>query len=292
MCEILDEGEYFKVKEPELAWDRIGGFQEVKERLEEMVSMPIKFADSFERAGTKPHSGILMWGPPKTSMNSLVEAAAKSAGSTYISASSKELIKEPREITHLYEKAAEKAPCIIYIDEIDLLAPRREIESTVKGGNSRKQIAPPGTTRLLFKELDKVSDIRDVITVGGTYSPEGIDPAVLRNGRLERKIYVPMPDFEDRLEILKLGLEKIPLADDISLEKLAELTRYYVANEIASLPREAVLLAIKEKGDDFDVVEMKHFERAMKRVPPSLSPEIIKRYEETLREECKHRYMY
>ncbi|MFQ5888193.1 MAG: AAA family ATPase, partial [Candidatus Hydrothermarchaeales archaeon] len=229
MCEIFDEGEYFKVKEPGLKWDEIGGFHEVKGRLEEMVSMPIKFAESFKKAGVKTHTSILMWGPPKTSMNSLVEASAKSAGSTYISAPAKELMKKHEEITHLYETAGEKAPCIIFIDEIDLLAPRREVEAQLEEGDTFRHPAPSSTTRLLFSELDKVSDRKDVITVGGTYHPELIDPALLRNGRLERKIYVPAPDFDDRLEILKLSLEKVPLENDVSMEKLADLTEHYVA---------------------------------------------------------------
>ncbi|MEE8423699.1 MAG: AAA family ATPase [Thermodesulfobacteriota bacterium] len=292
MCEIFDEGEYFKVKEPEWTWDKIGGFQEVKERLEELVSMPIKFAESFDKAGVKTHSSILIWGLPKTSMNSLVEAAAKSAGSTYISAPAKELMKIPEEITRLYQTALEKTPCIIFIDEIDLLAPRREVEPQVDEGGALRKPAPPGTTRLLFSELDKVSDRKDVVTVGGTYYPELIDPALLRNGRLERKIFVPLPDYDDRLDILKLSMDKVPLKNDVSIEKLAELTERYVASELVSLPRVATLFAIKEKGNDFDSVKMNHFKKAMKRVPPSLSPETVKKYDEIFREECKHRYMY
>ena len=290
MCEIFDEGEYFKVKEPGWTWDKIGGFQEVKDRLEEMVSMPIKFAETFDKDGVKTHSSILIRGLPKTSMNSLVEAAAKSAGSTYISAPAKELMKIPEEITHLYQTALEKAPCIIFIDEIDILAPRREVEPLAEEGSRRP--APTSTTRLLFAELDKISDRKDVVTVGGTCYPELIDPALLRNGRLERKIFVPLPDYDDRLDILKLSMDKVPLENDVSIEKLAELTERYVASELVSLPREATLFAIKEKGNDFDSVNMDHFRKTMKRVPPSLSPETVKKYDEIFREECKHRYMY
>ena len=292
MCEIFDEGEYFKIKEPTWIWDKIGGFPEVKERLEEMVSMPIKFSDAFKKAGVNTHTSILIWGPPKTSMNSMVEAAANSADATYISAPAVELMKKPHEITHLYKTARENTPCIIFIDEIDRLAPRREVETEITDGEIKREQVPSSTTRILFSELDKVADKKDVITVGGTCHPEIVDPALLRNGRLERKIYIPVPDFDDRLDILKLSLEKVPLKEDVSVEKLADMTEYYVASDLVSLPREATLLAIKEKGGDFDVVEMRHFKDAMKRVPPSLTPEIVKKYEEIYREECKHRYMY
>ena len=105
MCEILEPGEHFKIKEPVATWDNIGGYNEVKERLEEMVSLPLKHPDAFDKAGMAPGNGILMWGPPKTGFNAFAEAAANSADVSYISASSAELIKDEHYITDLFEEA-------------------------------------------------------------------------------------------------------------------------------------------------------------------------------------------
>jgi transitional endoplasmic reticulum ATPase len=290
MCEILEPGEYFKVKKPGIDWEDIGGYGEVKERLEEMVSLPLKHPETFKEAGLAPRSGILMWGPPKSSMNTLAEAAAKSARASFISARAEEIMKRESEITHLYETASNLAPCVVFINEVDALAPRREAESTLIP--PPKKLAPPSTTRLLFAEVDKVSGRKDIVTIGGTHRPDMLDPALLRNGRLDRKIFVPAPDYYDRLEILRMALNSTPIGGDVTPEKLAELTESYASSEILSLPRQATLLAIKEKGDKFERVGLKHFKQAMERVPPSLTQDLIRRYEEIYREECKHRYMY
>lgn len=295
MHEHIEKGAYFKIKEPRWTWEKVGGLDEVKTRLNEMVSLPIKHAETFERAGLSPPSGVLLWGPPGGGKTVLAEAAAQSAGCSYISVKAIEIMSEPDEITKMFDTAKELAPCIVFINEIDALAPRREASSLWAEGVTRDapvRLAPSSTTRILFAELDKVSERRDIITIGATYRPDVLDPALLRDGRLDRKIWVPAPDFDDRLELFQLHLRKTPLADDVELEKLAEMTEYYVGADIVGLCREATIIAIKEQKDEFKAVEQKHFKEALKRVTPPLSPESMRRYEEILREECKHRYMY
>jgi len=295
MCEHIEKGAYFKIKKPRWTWEKIGGLEEAKTRLEEMVSLPIKHSKSFEKAGLQSPSGILLWGPPGGGKTALAEAAANSAGSNYISVKAIEIMSEPEEITKMFETAKELAPCIVFINEIDALAPRREATSLWAEGVTRDapvRLAPPGTTRILFAELDKISERHDIVTIGATYRPDVLDPAILRNGRLDRKIWCAAPDFDERLEILKIHLKKTPLADDVNLEEIAKMTEYYVGADIVGLCREATVIAIKEQGDDFKAVTLKHFKEALKRVPPSLSPESLKKYEEILHEECKHRYMY
>lgn len=293
MC--IERGVYFKIKKPRWTWEKIGGLHEAKDRLEEMVSLPIKHPESFEKAGVSPPSGVLLWGPPGGGKSVLSEAAAHSAGCSYISVKAIEIMSEPEEIAKMFETAEKLAPCIVFINEIDALAPRREAESFWAEGVTRDaplRVAPPSTTRTLFAELDKISDRKDIVTIGATYRPDVLDPAILGDGRLERKIWVPTPDFDDRLELFKIHLRKTPLADDVDLEKLAEMTEYYVGADIVGLCREAIVFAIKDKKDEFKAVEERHFKEALRRVPPSLSPESLRKYEEILREECKHRYMY
>ncbi len=295
MAEHIEKGAYFKIKKPRWNWDKIGGLKEVKERLEEMVSLPLKHPEVFEKASLRPPSGILLWGPPGGGKTVLAEAAAFSAGCSYISVKAIEIMSEPEEITKMYDAAVELAPCVIFINEVDALAPQRDAVSIWAVGITRDapvRIAPIEITKILYKELDKVSDNNDIITLGGTYRPDILDPQILKKGRLDRKAYVPPPDYEDRLQIFSIHLKNTPLAGDVSLEMLAEQTEYYVGADIVGLVQEARVLAIKEKVERFDVVEMDHFRQAMKRVPPSLSPETVKKYDETLKEECDHCYLF
>ncbi|MEE9594228.1 MAG: AAA family ATPase, partial [Candidatus Hydrothermarchaeales archaeon] len=264
MCEVLEPGEHFKVKQPQLSWDDIAGFSELKERLEEMVSLPLKHPQSFKKAGIKPHAGVLIWGPSNSGYNTLAEAAAKSAESNYISSKAAELLKHEGTIQMLFDTAVELAPCVLFIGDIEELAPRREVAS------EDGKWAPTEVTRQLFAEIDKVAGRGDVIIIGATQHPELVDPALLRNGRIDRKIYVPAPDYYDRLEIIKASLKETPLHEDVKMEELAEMTEYYSASDILSFTREATLFAIKDKKGNFEAVGLKNFKDAMGKVPPSL----------------------
>ncbi len=290
-----EKGAYFKIKEPRWNWNRIGGLKEVKERLEEMVILPLRYLNKFKEVGLKPPSGILLWGPPGGGKTVLAEAAAYHAGVNYIAVKAIEIMSEPEEITAMYDKAIELAPCVVFINEVDALAPKRGAKSQWVYGITRDapvRIAPPEVTEIFYKNLDRVADREDIITIGGTYRPDVLDEQAKKKGRLERKIYVPAPDFEDRLEIFKIHLGETPIAEDVDLEKLAEYTEYYVGADIRGVVREAKIIAIREKGPDFDKIEMRHFEEALKRVPPYLSPQAAQKYEETLREDCTHCYLF
>lgn len=289
MGKHIERGAYFKIKKPRWHWERIGGLGEVKERLEEMVTLPLKHPESFKKGNLSTPSGVLLWGPPGGGKTVLAEAAAYHAECSYIAVKAIEIMSEPDEITVMYETARELAPCVIFINEVDALAPRRDVESKWVEGVTRDapvRIAPESITELLFKALDKAGN--DVITIGGTYRPDVLDKQIQMKGRLDRKLYVPAPDYDDRLEIFQKQLRNTPLADDVSLEELAKRTEYYVGADIRGVVREATAIAIREKGKGFDRVEGRHFEQAMKRIPPYLSPESAKKYEETVAEECEH----
>lgn len=290
MCEIFEPGEYYKVKKPEMTFERIGGYDEVKERLQEMVSLPLKHPETFESAGMTPPNGLLMWGPPNTSMNTFAEAAANAADSSYISSTAPQLLLDDHSIKHLFEDAENLAPVVVYIGEVDLLAPRREGESTLMPNT--KEVASTDTTRAIFAEVDKIADRQDIVIVAGTNRPDYLDPALLRNGRLDRKVYVPAPDHDDRLAIFEMITKGNPLGEDVTPEKLAEMTRGYAPAEMVNIPREATLQAIKENPEGFEKVELRHFESALEKIKGTLPEDLVIRYEDVYKEECKHRYMY
>ncbi len=289
MCEVLEPGQYFKIKEPETGFSDIGGYQEVKQRIEEMIVLPLKHPETFKKAGLNPPRGVLLWGPPN-SYATFAEAAAKEAGVTLISAQAEKLLEDEHQITHVFEAGVINSPSIIFISDIEILAPRKELESRLIPPPS--EIAPSSATRLLFKEVDKIVERDDVRVLVSSSRPDILEPALLRNGRIDRKIYVPHPEFEDRLEILKIAFKGVPLAEDVTLEKIAELTAYYVPWQLITLPREATLMGIKDEKANFKEVRLKHIQDALKRLEPELTPELIRKYDEIYKEECKHRYMY
>ncbi len=290
-----EKGAYFKIKKPRWNWQKIGGLKDVKERLEEMVVLPLKYGEKFKKLGIKPPSGILLWGPPGGGKTVLAEAAAYHAGVNYISVKAIEIMSEPEEITEMYNKAIELAPCVVFINEVDALAPKRGAKSQWVYGITRDapvRIAPPEVTEIFYENLDRVSEREDIITIGGTYRPDVLDELAKKKGRLERKIYVPPPSFEDRLEIFKIHIGDTPLADDVDLEELARRTEFYVGADIRGVVREAKVIAIREKGENFDKLEMRHFEEALRRIPPYLSPQAALKYQETLMQDCEHCYLF
>lgn len=286
---------YYEVLEPRFGWEEIGGLQKVKERLEEMVSLPLKYHNSFEKANLKPPAGILLWGPPGGGKSMLAEASAYEANASYITVKGIEVISEPHVIKEMFEEAVRLKPCVVFINEIDSLAPRREEMSLWTSGITRDapmRFATPEATRIINQALDSVSNEREVVTIGATYRPDILDPVILRNGRLERKIYVPAPDFNDRLEILRMQTRKMPVDIEVDLGKLAKMTEYYVGADIVALCREAALIAIKEGKEKFEKIKMVHFLKAFERINPPLTKEELNKYEEVLGEECPHRYQY
>ncbi|RMF89890.1 MAG: AAA family ATPase [Methanobacteriota archaeon] len=292
---FIEKGAYFKIKKPRWSWQRIGGLREAKDRLEEMVSLPLRNPEVFRKAGLTPPHGILLWGPPGGGKTVLAEAAARSAGCSYIAVKAIEIMSEPEEIRVMYETAAELAPTVIFVNEVDALAPKRDAESIWAVGITRDapvRIAPPEITEIFYEEMDRASKRRDIITIGGTYRPDVLDPLSTKKGRMERKIYVPPPDLEDRKEIIRIHLKGKKLGPDISVDRLAEMTEYYVGADILGMIREATVIAIREGEGSFDHLTEEHFIKAMKRVPPSLSPQTVEKYNETLKQECEHCYLF
>ncbi len=295
MAEFIERGAYFKIKKPRWNWSRIGGLSDAKEKLEEMVSLPLKNPATFKRAGLTPPHGILLWGPPGGGKTVLAEAAARSAGSSYIAVKAIEIMSEPEELRIMYETATELAPTVIFVNEVDALAPKRDAESVWAVGITRDapvRIAPPRITERFYEEMDKAAQRSDVITIGGTYRPDVLDAQSLKKGRMERKIYVPPPDLEDRKEIIQIHLKKKTIASDVSVDLLADLTENYVGADILGLIREATVISIREGQGKFEVLTLDHFKKAMKRVPPSLSPRTVEKYNETLSQECEHCYLF
>src|ERR671911_203609 len=273
------------VEIPDINWDDIGGLESIKQEMQEAVEWPLKYQGIFTFADAVPPKGILLYGPPGTGKTLIAKAAANESEANFISIKGPELLSKwvgesEKGVREVFRKARQAAPCIIFFDEVDAIAPRR---GGSFGGDSHV------TERLisqLLTELDGLEILTNVVVIAATNRPDIIDPALLRPGRFDRLLYVPPPDRDSRLQIIRIHTKKKPLADDINVEQLADHTDGYTGADIASLSSAAVMLALREhvskykdpKEADGHIEElkihMKHFEEAMKKIRPLSNQEL------------------
>ncbi len=264
------------VEVPKVKWSDIGDLEEAKQELREAVEWPLKYPDMFERMGIRPPKGILLYGPPGTGKTLLAKAVANESGANFIAVKGPELLSKwvgesEKGIREVFRKARQVAPCVIFFDEIDALAPRRGL---YEGSHVTESVV-----NQLLTELDGIEELRGVVVIGATNRPDLVDPGLLRPGRFDRLILVPAPDKKARLEILKVHTRKVPLAKDVNLEKLAEITEGFSGADIEGLVREAVMTALRENKEAKEV-KMKHFKKALSKIKPSITDDIMKYYEE------------
>ncbi|AXH89511.1 AAA family ATPase [Micromonospora aurantiaca] len=248
--------------------DDVGGLHEVKQTLTESVLWPLTYPDTFARLGVTPPRGVLLYGPPGCGKTYLVTALAGSGRANVLSVKGAELLSKwvgesERAVRELFRRARRAAPTLVFLDEVDALAPIRG--QATDGGTTDRVVAA------LLTELDGVEALRNVVVVGATNRPELVDPALLRPGRLERLVYVPPPDGPARTEILRASARDVPLAPDVDLDALGAELDGFSAADCAALIREAALAAMRESLSA-STVTAAHVEAARNRVRPSLDP--------------------
>jgi len=259
------------LESPDLTLDDVGDMTEVKQVLTEAVLWPLTYPDTFARLGIRPAHGVLLYGPPGCGKTYLVRALAGSGQANVLPVKGAELLSKwvgesERGVRELFRRAREAAPALIFLDEVDALAPQRG-QGSDSGVTDRVVAA-------LLTELDGIEALRDVVVVAATNRPDLIDSALLRPGRLDRLVYVPPPDGPARAEILKAAARKTPLEPGIDLAALAERLQGYSAADCAALLREAALVAMRESMAT-PLVTAHHLELALGTVRPSIKPELL-----------------
>ncbi|UGT45962.1 AAA family ATPase [Nocardia yamanashiensis] len=254
-----------------LTLDDVGDMAETKQALTEAVLWPLRHPDSFARLGIEPPRGVLLYGPPGCGKTFLVRALAGTGQLSVHAVKGAELMDKwvgssERAVRELFQRARDSAPSLVFLDEIDALAPRRG-QSTDSGVTDRVVAA-------LLTELDGVEPLRDVVVVGATNRPDLIDPALTRPGRLERLVFVPPPDAAARAEILRTAAKSVPLARGVNLKKLAAELDGYSAADCAALLREAALTAMR-RNVDAATVTAADMTAARSAVRPSLDPDQV-----------------
>ncbi len=266
------------IEVPRVRWEDVGGLENVKQELREAVEWPLKYPDKFKKFGLRPPKGILLFGPPGTGKTLLAKAVATESGANFIAVRGPEIFSKwvgesEKMVREIFRKARMAAPAVVFIDEIDALATARGL-----GGDS---LVTERVVAQLLAEMDGIKALENVVVIAATNRPDLVDPALLRPGRFDRIIYVPPPDFKARLDILLIHTRSTPLAKDVDLEELARRTEGYSGADLELLVREATFLALREDINAKEV-SMRHFEEAMKKVRPSITPDMLKFYESWL----------
>ncbi len=229
------------VKKGTINYDDIGGLSDVIVRIREMVELPLKHPELFERLGIDPPKGILLYGPPGCGKTLLARAVANESDAYFITINGPEIMSKfygasESKLRKIFKQASENAPSIIFIDELDSIAPKRE---DVGGEVERRVVAQ------LLALMDGLQDRGKVILIGATNRVNSIDPALRRPGRFDREIEIPVPDANGRLEVLQIHTRAMPIDDDVDLQKISSITHGFVGADLASLAREAAMHALR-----------------------------------------------
>jgi transitional endoplasmic reticulum ATPase len=261
------------VEIPEVSWEDVGGLDEVKERLKESVEWPLTMPDRFEHFGVKPPRGIVLFGAPGTGKTLIAKAIAHEAKANFITVKGPELISKwvgesEKAIREVFKKAKQASPSIIFLDEFESIAGARTPNSGEGSDVSNRVV------NQMLSSMDGVESMEGVIVIAATNRPEMIDPALLRSGRFERVMHIPPPDHASLRKILKIHSKGMPLGK-FDLEGLADKMQNFTGADVEAVCREAALIAMRAEKKS---VAKKHFEEAIARVRPTITPDMIEYY--------------
>ena len=261
---------------PKTTWDDIGGLDDIKQKLKEVIEWPIKRPHLFKKMGIRPPQGILLYGVPGVGKTLLVKAIAHEAQSNFISIKASDILSKwlgesEKYIKDIFKKARQVSPCIIFIDEIDAIFKKRGM-----GSEPTESIITQFLT-----EIDGIEGLKGVVLIAATNRPDLVDTAFIRNGRFDRHIYVPLPDDKSRRKIFELNTKKMPLDNNVNLDELVEKTKNFVGADIENLCRETSL-GVLRKDEKAKIVTHDDFLKTLETFKPSISPEEIKSFEKTV----------
>ncbi|KAL1914906.1 uncharacterized protein VTP21DRAFT_7822 [Calcarisporiella thermophila] len=263
-----------------MSWDDIGGLDQVKKQIQQAVEWPLKFHSTFDRLGLRPPRGVLLYGPPGCSKTTLVKVVANTAGASFFSINGAQLYSpyvgdSEKTIRETFQKARASAPAIIFFDEVDSIVGKRDFNS--EGSVGRDSVRERVLSTLL-NEMDGVEIASSLLVMGATNRLDMIDDALLRPGRFDRLIYVPLPDTIARLQILRIHTRNVPLKADVDLKVIADKTQNFSGADLRNLCREAAMTVLRDMCVSSEV-GMEHFLEALRIITPSISSKDLMVYQ-------------
>jgi len=283
------------VEVPNVSWNDIGGLEVVKQELQELVQYPVEHPEKFEKFGMSPSRGVLFYGPPGCGKTLMAKAVANECQANFISVKGPELLtmwfgESEANVREVFEKARAAAPCVLFFDELDSIAQARGNSMGDAGGSGDRVM------NQLLTEMDGIGAKKNVFIIGATNRPDILDPALMRPGRLDQLIYIPMPDTEARLGVLKATLRKSPVNKDVDLRYMAESTDKFTGADLTEICQRAAKLAIREdiekeklkmecevtgledSVESLTEIMPKHFEEAIRNARRSVSDSDLAQY--------------
>jgi len=290
------------VEVPNISWNDIGGLENVKTELQELVQYPVEHPEKFLKFGMTPSKGVLFYGPPGCGKTLLAKAIANECQANFISIKGPEMLtmwfgESEANVREVFDKARQAAPCVLFFDELDSIAKARGGSVGDAGGAADRVI------NQILTEMDGMNNKKNVFIIGATNRPDIIDPAILRPGRLDQLIYIPLPDENSRMAILKANLRKSPLSPEIDLSAMAKVTKGFSGADLTEICQRACKMAIREsimkdiqrtkeqaaagvnpmdmdeEDDPVPEIRKDHFEEAMRYARRSVSDKDIRKYE-------------
>jgi transitional endoplasmic reticulum ATPase len=285
------------VEVPHVSWEDIGGLEGVKRELQETVQYPVEHPEKFEKFGMSPSRGVLFYGPPGCGKTLLAKAIANECQANFISIKGPELLtmwfgESEANVRDVFDKARQSAPCVLFFDELDSIAIQRGSSVGDAGGAADRVL------NQILTEIDGLSSKKTIFVIGATNRPDIIDPALLRPGRLDQLIYIPLPDESSRLQIFKACLRKSPVSQDVDLAALAKFTQGFSGADITEICQRACKYAIREDiekdlerrrrspeameedaDDGASEIKAAHFEESLKYARKSVSQADIQKYQ-------------
>jgi transitional endoplasmic reticulum ATPase len=264
------------VEVPRIGWADIGGADEAQELLKEGIELPLKNPEAFRRLGIRPAKGFLLYGPPGTGKTLLAKAVAKESESNFISIKSSDLLSKwygesEQQISRLFARARQVAPCVVFIDEIDSLVPAR-------GSGANEPQVTARVVNTMLAEMDGMEELSSVVVIGATNRPNLVDPALLRPGRLDELVYVGVPDAKGRAHILGIHTKGMPLAKDVDLAAIARDAERFTGADLEDLTRRAGMNAIRAHGAKVKTISNDDFKAALADSRATVTPEMEAEY--------------
>lgn len=291
----LTQGVYFEAREPVITWDDIAGYAQIKEKVRQLVSLPLVCKGELEKQGIGLPTGVMLWGPLGVGIKMLAEAAASEAKVKLIYVSGREILGKPDELRDAFKTARVDKPCVLFVSDTEWLAPQPHADYSWNNGFPRGKpikLADRELTTIFLGELDNISGLRDIALVGSCYRIDVVDQCLFKEkSRFNRKIFVPPPSIEERLCVLNFFINKTNLdgRDKLDLEVLAHGTECYTCWDIENLCKDAVIQAVRNNDKN---LRQEYFTAALSRIKPWLTGEMTKKYFELYEEDCPHYYSF
>ncbi|MBC9175870.1 CDC48 family AAA ATPase [Pseudoroseomonas ludipueritiae] len=265
------------IQVPNVRWEDIGGVAAAREQLREGVELPLRHPEAFRRLGIRPAKGFLLFGPPGTGKTLMAKAVAREANANFVATKSSDLLSKwfgesEQQVSRLFARARQVAPTVIFIDEIDSLVPAR-------GGGLGEPQVTERVVNTILAEMDGLEELQGVVVIGATNRPNLLDPALLRPGRFDELVYVPVPDEAGREQILRIQTQGMPLAGDVDLAEIARRTQGYTGADLGDVVRRAGLSALRQDLGT-PAIRQAEFEKALSESRASVTPEMEQQYEE------------